>query len=176
MSRPRLIRSEAIYDGRRIRVRRDRLRGPDGREYTREVVEHPGSAVVVPLLADGRVVLVRQYRYVIDAEVLELPAGTLEPGEDPAACARRELEEETGYAAGKIDPLGFVYPSPGILDERMHFFLARDLVAGTPDREAGEEMRNVLVPREALLRRIREGGIRDAKTVVGMHLAAGWEP
>ncbi|MHC4862198.1 MAG: NUDIX domain-containing protein, partial [Planctomycetota bacterium] len=126
-----LLGSERAYEGRRVSIRRDRLRGPDGREYTREIVEHPGAAVVVPFLDDGRLLLVRQYRHPIERAILEAPAGTLEPGEDPAACASRELEEETGYRAGKLERLGTVYPSPGVLSEVMHVFCATELAAGT---------------------------------------------
>jgi ADP-ribose pyrophosphatase len=166
-----ILHSERPFTGVRVNLRRDRLRDPAGREYVREVVEHPGAAVVVPLLPDGRVVLVRQYRYAVDAWLLELPAGTLEAGEDPRECAARELTEETGYRAGKIVPLGSVYPSPGVLTEEMHFFAARGLSPGECDRDPGEQMEvRVLEPRE-VRRRIREGGIRDGKTIVGLHLA-----
>ena len=157
------VRSETVYAGRRISVRRDVLRGPDGREFVREVVEHPGAAVVVPVLSDGGFVLVRQFRHAVGEVLLELPAGTL----------RRELGEETGYRAGKLSCLATVYPSPGVLSEIMWIFLATDLTPGTPDRDPGEEMELVRLSPEEARRLLSRGEIRDAKTMLGLGLALG---
>lgn len=165
-----VVSSETVYSGRRVNLRRDVLRDEAGAEYVREVVEHPGAAVIVPFLPDGRVVLVRQYRHAVGRSLLELPAGTLEPDEDPAECARRELEEETGWRAGKVLPLASVYSSPGILNEAMRFFVARDLVPGTADPDPGEDIEVVLLPVAEALRRVRSGEIRDGKTVTGLLL------
>lgn len=165
-----VVSSETVYSGRRVNVRRDVLRDESGAEFLREVVEHPGAAVVVPFLPDGRVVLVRQYRHAVGECLLELPAGTLEPGEDAADCARRELEEETGWRAGKVLPLASVYSSPGILNEAMRFFLARELEAGTADPDPGEEIEVVPLTVAEALRRVRSGEIRDGKTVTGLLL------
>jgi ADP-ribose pyrophosphatase len=150
------------------------LEDAEGRELPRELVEHPGAAVVVPRLPDGSVVFVRQYRFAVDEVLLELPAGTLEDGEDPRTCAERELREETGYRAGKLTPLGIVYPSPGILSEVMNLFLAEELAPGDPDRDPGEsDMSVVVLPAEEAVRRVRAGEIRDGKTVLGLGMALG---
>jgi len=169
--RAELLGSERVFEGARIRVRRDRLRDASGRDFTREVVEHPGAAVVIPLLDDGRVVLIRQYRHALGDHLLEAPAGTLEPGEDPAICATRELAEETGYRAGKVEPLATVYSSPGVMTEKMYLYVARELEAGEPDLDPGEEIEVVLLDADAALRSARSGEIRDAKTALGLLLA-----
>ena len=121
-------------------------RTSDGVLHPRDVVRHPGAVVVLPLLDDGRVCLIRNFRVAVSQTLIELPAGTLEPGHTPAEMAERELIEETGYRAAKIEPLSAFYLSPGILDERMHLFLATGLIAGDSAREAGEEIENLLVP------------------------------
>jgi ADP-ribose pyrophosphatase len=169
MSRPEVTGGETLHVGRRVTLRRDRLVSGSGHEFVREVVEHPGAAVVVPVLPDGRIVFVRQYRHAVGEFLIELPAGTLEPGEDPAVCAARELEEETGWRAGKLEPLGIVYPSPGILSEVMSIYVATELTPGETKRDPGteEDMELVtLAPEEA-----RDAGIRDAKTLAGLWLA-----
>jgi ADP-ribose diphosphatase len=143
----------------------------DGVEFTREVVEHPGAAVIFPVHSDGGIVLVRQFRHAVGQTLLELPAGTLEPGEAPEACAARELMEETGFRAGKLDPLGIVYSSPGVLGEAMHFFLARDLQACGQDLDPGEKIEVVSLTVSELWDGIRSGDVRDGKTVVGASLA-----
>ena len=167
---------ESLFEGRRFRVVRLRELMPDGSEHVREVVRHPGAVAVLPLLNDGRVCLVRNYRAAVDEVLLELPAGTLEPGEDPAETARRELAEETGYRAGRIDPLASFYMSPGILDERMHLFAARSLVAGPTALEAGEQIEPVLVTWEDALAMTSDGRIHDAKTLVGLLYYARLKP
>jgi len=159
--------SELVFDGRRIRVRRDVFED-DGVEFVREIVEHPGAAVIVPFSADGEVILVRQYRHAIGEMLLELPAGTLEPGEEPAICAARELMEETGFRAGKIEPLCIVYPSPGVLNEVMHFFEARELVPCAINPDPGEKIEVVQMPVREVLAGIRGGTITDGKTVIGL--------
>jgi ADP-ribose pyrophosphatase len=167
---PRRIASERIYEGRRISLRKDTY-DDEGVEFVREIVEHPGAAVLVPFLTDDELVLVRQHRPAVGRTLLELPAGTLEPDEDPALCAARELEEETGYRAGKIEPLGFVYPSPGVLGEVMHFFRARDLRPGERRPDPGEKIEVVRMSVGQALAGIRNGKITDGKTVVGLMLA-----
>src|SRR5262245_8971538 len=117
------------YVGGRLRVRRERHALPDGRFVSLDAVRVPAVAYIVPLLDDGRVVLIRQYRPIVGAEIWELPAGTIEPGESPEACARRELVEEAGYEAGRLESLGEALADPGLTDERIYFFLARDLRA-----------------------------------------------
>jgi ADP-ribose pyrophosphatase len=169
----RLLSSEVRFDGVRIRVRRDSLVDEDGRGYVREVVEHPGAAVIAPRLRDGRMVFVRQYRHAIDRWLVELPAGTLEAGEEPAACAARELSEETGFAAGKLTPLGVVYPSPGVLTEALHLFEATELEPGPAHRDPGERMETLIMTVKAALEMVSRGEIVDGKTILGLHLVGG---
>jgi len=166
----RLITSRRGYDGRRISVRLDEVAFPSGRHALLEVVEHPGAAAMVALTDDRRVLLVRQFRQAVAAELLEVPAGTLEPGETPLACARRELAEEVGRAAARWDRLISFYPSPGVLSEELHVFLAEDL---RPEAAAGEEedLRVESLPLEEAYRRIETGEIRDAKTIIGITMA-----
>lgn len=170
-ARPEIRSSETVYAGRRIHVRVDRLVTAAGAEVVREVVEHPGAVVIVPVLPDRRVVLVRQYRHPVGRTLLELPAGMLESTETPARCALRELAEETGYSAGKLTALGAVYPSPGILSEVMHHFLAEDLVPGDPDPDPGEEIEIEMLSLHQVALEVRNGGIRDGKTIIGLALA-----
>ncbi|MGI8981025.1 MAG: NUDIX hydrolase [Pirellulaceae bacterium] len=136
----------------------------------REIVRHPGAVVVLPLLEDGRVCLIRNYRISVKQTLIELPAGTLEPGEEPIQNAERELMEETGYRAAKLQQLHAFYLSPGILDERMHLFLATGLTAGETAREAGEEIDNLVVPWEEAVQMAVDGRIHDAKSIVGLLL------
>ena len=157
----RVKRSEVVYEGRLVRVRRDVVE-LGGRERTREVVEHPGSVVVMPLLGD-RVVAVKQYRHAIGEVLLELPAGTLEPGERPEECALRELEEETGYTAGALEELGSFYASPGYTSEILFAFLASDLRPSRRGREPWIEV--VEIPLRSLLEMVKVGEIRDSKTI-----------
>lgn len=166
----RLITSRRGYDGRRISVRLDEVAFPSGRHALLEVVEHPGAAAMVALTDDRRVLLVRQFRQAVAAELLEVPAGTLEPGETPLACARRELAEEVGRAAARWDRLISFYPSPGVLSEELHVFLAEGL---RPEAAAGEEddLRVESLPLEEAYRRIETGEIRDAKTIIGITMA-----
>ena len=137
---------------------------------TREIVRHPGAVVILPLLDDGRVCLIRNYRVSVKQTLIELPAGTLEPGEEPIVNARRELAEETGYRAATLEELHAFYLSPGILDERMHLFLATGLTAGETAREAGEEIENLLVPWDEGVQMAVDGRIQDAKSIVGLLL------
>src|SRR3990172_4907495 len=109
-----------IYSGKRISVRKDDVVLEDGRQVIREVVEHPGSSAIIPFISEDIIILLQQYRYAINETILEIPAGTLDKGESFLTCAARELEEETGYRAEKLEPLTILYPSPGILNETMH--------------------------------------------------------
>jgi ADP-ribose pyrophosphatase len=141
---------------------------PDGSRHAKEIVRHPGAVTILPLLDDGRVCLVENYRVAVGQTLLELPAGTREPGEDPAETARRELAEETGYRAGRIEQLAAFYMSPGVLDERMFLYLATDLTSGPMAPDVGEEIRPVLVSWPDAVTMIRDGRIQDAKTLVGL--------
>ena len=163
MSNPNIL-----FQGKIFRVERAVQITPDGTEHLRQVVRHPGAVVVLPLLDDGRICLVRNYRVAVDETLIELPAGTLEAGEEPALTARRELAEETGYRAGRIEHLLTFYMSPGILDERMHLFLADQLKPGPTALEAGEDIQKLLCTWEEAMEMIRRGEIRDSKTLVGL--------
>jgi ADP-ribose pyrophosphatase len=142
----------------------------DGSSRKRQIVRHPGAVVILPLLDDGRICLIRNYRIAVGQTLIELPAGTLEPGEPPIVTAGRELIEETGYRAARIEQLQEFFLSPGILDERMHLFVATGLTAGETALEAGEEIENLLVDWPTALGMITKGEIQDAKTIVGLLL------
>jgi ADP-ribose pyrophosphatase len=145
---------------------------PSGHRFTLEVIRHPGAAAVLPFLDRERIVLIRQYRFAPGLVLWEVPAGKLDPGEAPEACAARELAEETGYRAGRIERTGSILTTPGFTDERIHLFCAWDLEAGTPAREQNEwiEVRDVELG-EALAM-VERGEILDAKTIVALHHAA----
>lgn len=160
--------SQLLLETKKFRVVRETQTTPSGKQKTREIVRHPGACVIVPLLDDGRVCLIRNYRIAVNQTLIELPAGTLEPPEPPLETARRELIEETGYRPAKIEPLHAFFLSPGILDERMHLFLATGLTAGDTAREEGEEIENLLVPWQQAIDMIFDGTIQDAKTIVGL--------
>jgi ADP-ribose pyrophosphatase len=174
VKKPKVLQSKKPFVGKVVNLRIDDVVYPDGHTATREIVEHPGGAVVLPILPDGRIILVEQYRHPAKAALFELPAGKLEPGEPPEQCALRELEEETGYTAASLIPLGSIYTSPGFCDERLHLFLAREITEH-PDGQR-------LDPGESLLRihafqlkeiidMIDAGTICDGKTISALFLA-----
>lgn len=162
---------EVLFRGRIVNVREDSVSLPDGREARREVVEHPGGVAVVALTGDGRVVAVRQYRYPMGEISLEIPAGKLEPGEEPAACGRRELLEETGYVSGRFESLGVIYPSPGYCAEKLYLFLATELaqMGARPDEDEWLEVAHV--PFSEMVGGILSNEVRDAKTIAGVLIA-----
>lgn len=135
---------------------------------TREIVRHPGAVVILPLVDKDHVCLIRNYRASVDRTLIELPAGTLEPGEPPIETARRELIEETGYRCERLEPLHAFYAAPGILDERMHMFVATGLTPGATARELGEDIDNLVVTWDEARAMITRGEIEDAKTLVGL--------
>jgi ADP-ribose pyrophosphatase len=160
--------AKTLLETRKFTVVRETVSTPGGKDKTREIVRHPGACVIVPLLDDGRVCLIRNFRIAVDETLIELPAGTLEPPELPAKTAERELIEETGYRAAKIELLQAFYASPGFLDEKMHLYLATGLTAGESALEEGEEIENLLVPFEQAVEMVFRGEIQDAKTIVGL--------
>lgn len=165
------IRSEEIHRSRVFTVRRDTLRLADGREMVRDVVEHPGAVVVLAVDGDD-LLFVRQYRYAAGESLLELVAGTCEPGEEPALTAHRELQEEAGFKAGKLRKLGEFFSAPGFCSELLHLYLAEEL---TPSRLPGDEDEELTVERLPLQEAVRKclsGEIRDAKTLAGVLLYA----
>ena len=157
-----------IYAGRVVTLRLKYLRQPDGRTRLREIVEHAPGAAVVAVDADGQVLLVRQHRPAVGAHLLELPAGLVDPGEQPIDSARRELAEETGFLAEHLEPLVRFYTSPGFSTELIHIFVAADLRESTPEHDEEEEIELVRMPLEAAIQQVLEGEISDAKTVAGL--------
>ncbi len=162
------LQESKVYEGLIVNVRRDKAKLHDGTVVNREVVEHPGGVAVFAIDEEDRVVMVRQYRYAVGEEVLELPAGKLEPGEDPQLCAIRELSEETGVSPGEVHPLGYTYSSPGIFAEKVHLFFARNLSQGEASPDEGEFLDVVRIPLRKLLKMIEAHQIRDGKTVIGI--------
>lgn len=158
----------------RFRVVRVEQVMASGQRRSREVVRHPGAVVLLPLVDDDRVCLIRNYRVSIGQTLIELPAGTLEPGEPPIVTAGRELLEETGFIAQQLDLLHTYYPSPGIMDELMYLFVARRLTYTAPQRELGEEIDNLVVSWDEALALIDRGEIHDAKTIAGLLLYDRW--
>lgn len=166
----RFASDEVVYDGRIARVRKLGVRMNDGNVVEREMVQFPGAALVLPVLDDGSIVLIRNYRFAVDEHLYELPAGMLEPDERALATAGRELIEETGYTAGRIEKLGQFYTSPGVSDEIMHVFIAAELTDGPQQLERYEEI-TVEVVADAEVRRMVAGGqIHDAKTIGALAL------
>jgi ADP-ribose pyrophosphatase len=162
--------NRVLLTASRFRVESIERTTPDGTVRRREVVRHPGAVTILPLVDAEHICLIRNYRVSVQRTLIELPAGTLEPNEDPAATAARELIEETGYRAGRIEKLHEFLLSPGILDERMHLYLATDLTPGETAREPGEEIENLVVNWTTALEWVRRGQIEDAKTIVGLLL------
>lgn len=163
-----MVSQETVYEGVIVDVRRDKARLMDGRITNREVVEHPGGVAVFAMDDQGRVALVRQYRYPMGEETLELPAGKLEPGEDPRDSGLRELAEETGLVPGTFEDMGCLYSSPGILAERIYLYFAKDLTQGPTHPDDGEFVETVWLPYQDLVDKARRGEIKDGKTLVGI--------
>lgn len=163
-----MVSQETVYEGVIVNVRRDKARLMDGRITNREVVEHPGGVAVFAMDDQGRVALVRQYRYPMGEETLELPAGKLEPGEDPRDSGLRELAEETGLVPGTFEDMGGLYSSPGILAERIYLYFAKDLTQGPTHPDDGEFVETVWLPYQDLVDKARRGEIKDGKTLAGI--------
>jgi ADP-ribose pyrophosphatase len=168
-----MAKKKPIYDGRIISLAVEEHRLPDGRTASFEIVRHPGGAAVLPLLEDGRIVLLRQFRPAVSAMVWEIPAGRLERGELPEDCAVRELQEEAGFLAGSLEKLGTMLTAVGFCDEVLHLYLARDLVPAGPAPEDDEFFENVPLPLGEALRLISCGEITDGKTQLALLLFAG---
>ncbi|WP_396208222.1 NUDIX hydrolase [Gemmatimonas sp.] len=178
MSETGKIGGTRVYHGRIISVDLDEVRFPDGSTGTLEMIRHPGASAVVPVLGDPgddpEVLLIRQYRYAADQFLYEIPAGRLDPGETPADCARRELQEETGYSAERVEHVFTMYTTPGFTDEKIHLFVATGLVAGQAHREADEFMELVPTRLSRALSMVEQGEIQDAKTALALLYAAGF--
>ena len=166
----KLLKSEILFKGKVFDHQVDEIEYESGNKGIREIAIHPGGAVVVPVKDDGKIILVKQFRYPLQKKLIELPAGKLDNGEDPLLCATRELEEETGYKANEIKKLGEIYTAPGYCTEILHIYSTRGLTPGNHNREEGEHGMEIL---ELSLNEIEEmilkGEITDAKTIVGIY-------
>ena len=176
---PDRIHTERVYDGRIVRVDIDTVRAPDGSEMRLEMVRHRGAAAIVPLLSgldaeDPSVLLIKQYRYATGGTIWEIPAGVLEPGEKPVECARRELREEVGAEASKLEHLTTIYTTPGFTDERIHIFLATGLTVGETQHELDEFIEVTTLPMSRILEMIRDGELLDGKSVSALLYVAGF--
>ncbi|MHB0913241.1 MAG: NUDIX domain-containing protein [Armatimonadota bacterium] len=166
------LESRRIFEGKLINVRVDTVRLPDGGTSTREIVEHNGGVAIVPVLDHETVMMVRQFRQPTGQVLLEVPAGTLKPGEDPMECAQRELVEEIGYSAGKITPMFSSYLAPGYSSEKLHTFLAEELHQESQNTDSDEFIEVVSVRLDDAVEMIRTGEIADAKSICGILLAS----
>jgi ADP-ribose pyrophosphatase len=163
------VSTSDVYRGKLLHVKSDTVRLPDGREATREYIVHPGAAMIIPILPDGRLLMERQYRYPIGRVMLEFPAGKLDPGEDMLTTARRELLEETGYRAEKWEWLAEVHPIISYTTERIEIFLATGLVLERPKKlDAGEFLETIVVSVADAFAQFKAGKITDVKTIVGL--------
>jgi ADP-ribose pyrophosphatase len=165
MSRAERLDSRRVYSGRIVGLSVDRVRLPNGTECELELVRHPGAAAIVPVDDDGQVLLVRQYRYATGGWLLEVPAGTLGPGETPEACAAREVEEETGVRADRLVPMGWIWTTPGFTDEKIWLYLARGLTPARQGLDADEVLTVERLPLPAAVDLAVRGGIDDAKSI-----------
>lgn len=165
------LRSKVIFRGRILTLRQDEVELPNGRTSSREILLHPGAVAVVPLLSPKEIILIRQFRKALEKVIYEIPAGTLEPGEDPISCAQRELGEEIGYRATKLTPLLSFYPAPGYCNELIHLFLAEGLKKTVRRPESDEQIEPVTATAEEVQQWIRRGEIQDSKTLIGI---AAW--
>ena len=166
-----LLESEKIFKGAVFDVERDRLREENGIEIIREVVRHPGGAGALPLFADGRVALVKQYRHPARRELLEIPAGRIEAGETPEMCAAREVEQEIGFRAGRVEKLAEFYSTPGFCEEKLHVYLATDLAPSSQALDHDELIEVFYLPFAEAMKMVERGGIEDSKTIIALLLA-----
>jgi len=173
------LASKRIHKGRVIDLDVDTVRFPDGSTGQLEMIRHPGAAAVLPFAsdphgADPTILLIKQYRYAANGPLIEIPAGRLNPGEDPKDCARRELLEEVGVKAGRIERLTTIWTTPGFTDEKIHLFWASDLTTGKHAREPDEFIEVMPKPLSEALTLVRDGGISDAKTALSILFVAGF--
>lgn len=168
MTEVKRLDRQRVFDGRVLKLWVDRVEMSNGKVSELEVIHHPGAAAMVPIAADGTVLLVRQYRYVTGSWLLEVPAGKLDPGEEPEACARRELEEETGYRARKAIPLGWIWTTPGFTDEKIHLYLMQGLEPARQSLQGDEVITVERLPFLEAVEMARDGRIRDGKSICAL--------
>ena len=160
--------SEKIFSGKLIDLYFDHVELPNGKSSTREWINHPGAVCIIPILPDGNLCLIRQYRYGPRDEFIEIPAGKLDAGEDPLVCAKRELKEEIGYIAGKFTFLTNIYPAIGFSNEKMWMYLAEDLQLSNQSLDQDEFLELLPLPLEKAIDLINQGKITDVKTIIGV--------
>lgn len=173
------VGGEPVYEGHFLKVQRDTVRLPDGKDALREYIKHPGAVVILPVFDDGSILLERQFRYPLDQVFIEFPAGKIDAGEDPLACAKRELQEETGYVAREWQFVCTIHNAIAYSDEHLEIYLARGLEAGERKLDDGEFLDIFKAPLPELLDLIRQGKVTDVKTVIGAFwlekiLAGNW--
>lgn len=167
----RITAERELYRGRVFTLKSQDVVLPNGRSTTLNIVEHPGAVAIVPIHANGDVLLLKQFRLAAGGDIYEIPAGTREPGESPAVTARREIIEETGHRARKLRKLAVFFTAPGFCTEKMHLYVATGLEPAAAERDADEVIRVIRVPYPKALAMIRDGRIRDAKSIVGLMMA-----
>ncbi len=169
----KILESKTIFRGKVFDLQVDQIEYDSGNKGVRETAVHPGGAVAVAVKDNGKIIFVKQFRYPLQKNLIELPAGKLNKGEDPLVCAVRELEEETGYKASKVEKLGAICTTPGFCTEILHIFLMKDLIPGNHNREEGEFGMEILeLTLNEAEEKIRSGEIFDAKTICGIHYAS----
>lgn len=177
MQPPEIIRSKTVFQGKVFDVRVDHISTSKAGEARVDVVVHGGAVAILPLDAAGRILFVRQYRHPIGESLLEIPAGTLEPGEEPEVCAIRECQEEIGYEPGELVPLGLIYLAPGYSSEQIHLYLARKLRRKKLEADPEEDLRTEALSPQEVLNLLERDGIRDAKTLVALaKVESFWNP
>ena len=167
-----VLSRRAIHEGRVVKLVVERVLLPNGRQTDLEVIEHPGASTVLPFINAEEVLLIRQHRHCAGGSILEVPAGTLHPGESPEACAMREIEEETGYRAGRLEPLGWIWTTPGFTTEKIFLFAAHDLTPGRVALDPDEVISLERMPFRNALERAARGDITDAKTIATLFRAS----
>lgn len=163
-----VVAHEDVYQCRVFRLERERVILGNGTEVSLDIIRHPGASAILPLTGDGRLLMLRQYRHAVGGFIWEIPAGTLNPGEDPLTCARRELAEETGFRARSMEKIGEITPLPGYSDERIHLFVAADLVPAEQRLDEDEWLQVEPLPIDRVMEMVREGAIQDGKTLCAL--------
>lgn len=168
-----MSKSKHVFTGKVLTLNIDTVTLPNGFTVDLEIVRHPGAAAVVPLKDNGTVVLIKQFRHAAGGFIYEIPAGKLHPGEDPMHCAARELEEEIGYVAGRLELLTSILTAPGFTDEVIHIYKATGMTAGRQQLDRDEVLEVLEISLEEAIKMIKAGTIRDAKTIVGLQFVSG---